>query len=328
MMIPFSMRFLKELMVAVALLAVAAPVRAAPIEGVIRLVVIYPAGGGADNVARLVAKRMAESMGQPVIVENRPGASGRIAAEQVKRAPADGTTLMLANTAAMVVGPLVMKNVPFDPVGDFAPVSQTFEYDLAFSVAAAVPANNLHEYAKWAAADPKNATFGSAAAGGLGHFLGLQIGRALKVELSHVGYKGSAPLVNDLMGGQIPATIDVLDGLLRLRGTGRFKILATTGAKRSPYLPDVPTFTELGHPEVQGIGWFGFFAPARTPKPVISLLSAEIAKALRNPEVSDQVARMSFVTTGTTAEEFARILETDRAKWGAIIKQSGIVMEE
>jgi len=306
----------------------AAAALAAPIEGVIRLVVIYPAGGGSDNVARLIAKRMSASLGQPVIVENRPGASGRIAAEYVKRSPPDGTTLMLANTAAMVVGPLVVKKVPFDPVADFAPVSQVFEYDLAFSVAAHVPARTLAEYGRWAAASPGNASFGSAAAGGLGHFLGLQAGRALNVSLTHVGYKGSAPLLADLVGGHIPATIDVLDGLLRTRDSGRFKILATTGLRRSPYLPEVPTFTELGHPEVQGAGWFGFFAPARTPEAVVSLLNREIVKALGNPEVRDQVARMAFTVTGTTPEAFARVLEQDRAKWGAMIKASGVVMDE
>jgi tripartite-type tricarboxylate transporter receptor subunit TctC len=308
--------------------ALAAAALAAPGDGVIRLVVIYPAGGGSDNVARLIAKRMSESMGQPVIVENRPGASGRIAAEYVKRAPPDGTTLMIANTAAMVVGPLVVKNVPFDPVADFAPVSQVFEYDLAFSVAASVPASTLAEYRTWAAANPRNATFGSAAAGGLGHFLGLQAGRALNVSLTHVGYKGSAPLLADLVGGHIPATIDVLDGLLRTRDSGRFRILATTGLRRSPFLPEVPTFAELGHPEVTGAGWFGIFAPARTPGSSVSRLHREIVKALGNPEVGEQVRRMAFTVTGTTPEAFARILEQDREKWGAMIRASGVVMDE
>jgi len=328
MIAAFCRSALKGTLMAAALFAVGMPTRAAAIDGPIKLIVTFPPGGGGDIGARLIAQQMTKSMGQPVIVENRPGAGGRIAAEQVKRAPADGTTLMLANSATMVIGPLVVKNMPFDAVTDFAPVSHTFEYELSFAVAATIPVKDLREYQKWAAADPKNATFGSPASGGTAHFLGLQIGRALKLEMNHIGYKGSAPLVNDLMGGQIPAALDAVDAHVRLRGTGRLRVLATSGLKRSTFLSDVPTFTELGYPEVQGSGWFGIFAPARTPKPVITLLSQEIVKAMRDPEVQEKIKHMSYVPTGTTAEEFARIFEADRARWGPIIKASGFVLDE
>jgi tripartite-type tricarboxylate transporter receptor subunit TctC len=321
----FRRRFIQWSLAAAALLAFGAPAHAAEIAGPIRLVVTFPPGGIGDIVTRLVASKMAKSMGTSVIVENRPGASGRIGTLFVKRAAPDGTTLVLGNTVTMVTGPMVLKELPYDPVNDFVPVSHVIEFELAFAVASKVPAKDLKEYAKWVAADPLNAVIGSPSIGGLGHFLGLQIGRALNVELTHIGFKGSAPLTNDLMGGHIPAGIDTLDAQMRARGT---KILATTGKKRSPFLPNVPTFTELGYPEVQGSGWFGFFAPAGTPKAIVAQLSREIAKAVHDPEVVGKMKDLSYVPTGTTSDEFAQIFKADREKLGPIIKASGLVLDE
>lgn len=295
-------------------------------DDLIKLVVSYPAGGTGDIVTRLVALKMAKNMGQPVVVENRPGASGRVGVQALKRAPADGRTLLMTNIAPMVLGPLVWKTPGFDPVNDVIPVAHVMEYGLAYAVAPNVPAKNLQEYAKWVSADPRNAVFGSPAVGGLAHFLGLQLGRALGVELTHVGYKGSPPLNNDLMTGQIPASFDTLDVQLRARNA---RILGTTGAKRSPFLPNVPTFTEQGFPSVQGgVGWFGFFAVAKTPKQLVDRLSQEISAAVRDPEVAERVRSLLCVPTGSTPEEFTRLIEADRAKWTPVVKSSGLVLEE
>ncbi len=294
-------------------------------DNTIKLVVSYPPGGIADTATRLLALRMAKSMGQPVVVENRPGASGRIGLQAVRRAPADGQTLLMTNIATMVIGPAVWKTPGFDPVTDLIPVSHVLEYELAYSVAPNVPVKNLAEYAKWIAADPKNAVFGSPAIGGLAHFMGMQVGRALGVPLTHVGFKGSAPLNNDLMAGQIPAGIDTLDVQMRARNV---RILGTTGSKRSPFLPNTPTFTELGYPGVQGVGWFGFFATARTPKPLIDRLSQEIATAVRDPEITEKLKNLSYVATGTTSDEFSRLMEADRAKWTPLVKSSGLTLDE
>jgi tripartite-type tricarboxylate transporter receptor subunit TctC len=325
-MIPASRRRLLVGSVAAAsLAALGVPARAAGLEGPIRFIVTFPPGGIGDIVTRLIATKMAASMGIAVLVENRPGASGRIGTMAVKRAPADGTTILLANTATMVTGPSVWKDVPYDPVKDFVPLSHVIEFGLALAVAPQVPVTDFKDYARWIAADPKNAVIGSPSIGGLGHFLALQVGRAVKVDVLHIGFKGSAPLTTDLMGSQIPAGIDTLDAQMRAKGT---KILATLGAKRSPFLPDVPTLTELGYPEVQGTGWFGYFAAAGTPKPLVTQLSAEIAKAAHDPEVVERMKKISYIPTGTTAEEFAQIFKADRDRWGPIIKASGLTLDD
>ena len=293
-------------------------------DNVIRLLVSYPAGGIADVATRLVAQRMSVSMGEAVVVENRPGASGRIGVQALRRAPADGRTLLMTNIATMVIGPGIWKDPSFDPVNDLIPVSNALEYELAYSIAQSVPATNIKEYASWVAENPKNAVFGSPAVGGLAHFMGMQVGQALNVKMNHVGYRGSAPLNSDLMGGQIPAGIDTLDVQMRAKNV---RILGTTGAKRSPFLPHVPTFTELGYPEVQGNGWFGFFAAAGTPKHLIDQLSSEVAKAIRDPEVSARLKAMSYVPIGSTSVEFAKTMEADRAKWVPLIKASGLSLD-
>ena len=293
-------------------------------DNTIKLLVSYAPGGIADTATRLVALRMSKSMGQPVVVENRPGASGRIGVQALRRAPADGQTLLMTNIATMVIGPAVWKTPGFDPINDVIPVSHVLEYELAYSIAPNVPVKNLAEYAKWMAADPKNAVFGSPAIGGLAHFMGMQVGRALGVDLTHIGFKGSAPLNNDLMAGQIPAGIDTLDVQMRARNV---RILGTTGAKRSPFLPNVPTFTELGYPGVQGAGWFGFFATAKTPKNLVDKLSHEIASAVRDPEVADRLRNLTYIPTGSSPEEFAKVLEADRAKWGPLVKSSGLSLD-
>ncbi|HVZ46550.1 MAG TPA: tripartite tricarboxylate transporter substrate-binding protein [Ramlibacter sp.] len=294
-------------------------------ENITRLVVTFPPGGIGDIVTRLMAQQLAKSMGQPFVVENRAGASGRVGTQFVHRAAPDGTTLLLGNTVTMVTGPLVWKTTGYDPINDFIPISQALEFELAYAAAPNVPVKDLREYAAWAARDPRNAVFGSPSIGGLGHFLGLQVGREIKVELTHVGYKGSAPLTNDLMAGQIPAGIDTLDAQVRARNA---KLLATTGRKRSAFLPNVPTFTELGYPEVQGTGWFGFFAPARTPKPLIDRLSREFAAAARTPEVTQRLRAISYEPIGSTSEEFAQTLRADREKFSPLIKASGLVLDE
>lgn len=308
-----------------ALVAGALPLRAWAQDRTIRLVVSYPAGGIADIATRLIGKRLAIATGQPVIVDNRGGASGRVATQFVRRAPPDGLTLLMTNIATMVTGPAVWKSPGFDPVADFIPVSHVIEYELAYAAAPSAPVKNLQEYIAWVRSDLRNASFGSPAMGGLAHFLGLEFARSIKVDLTHVGYKGSAPLTNDLMASQVPAGIDTLDAQVRARNA---KILATTGAKRSAYLPQVPTFTELGFPDVKGTGWFGFFAPAKTPSAIVQSLSKEIAEAARDPEVVERLKAIFYVPTGSTPAEFERIVNADRERWVPLIRASGIILEE
>lgn len=294
----------------------------------IRILVGFPPGGSADIVGRLVAEKAKETLGAPMIVENRPGAGGQIAAEQLKNAAPDGRTLMASPVAVTVIAPLTHTKLRYDPVKDFAPVSLAVSFQLAFNVGVGVPAKTLAEYMAWVKENPKQATFGSPAAGSLPHFFGLLVGRAAGVDMLHVAYKGGAPLLNDLIGGQIPAAADVLSEAIRHHEAGKLRILASSGTRRAVAAPNVPTFTELGHPQIQGDGWFAFHAPAATPRATIDRLSAAVAGAIKTPEVSDRLVKMGLEPVGSTAEELAKRMRDDAARWAPVVKASGFTADK
>jgi tripartite-type tricarboxylate transporter receptor subunit TctC len=301
---------------------------AAQAQDQVRILVGFPPGGSADLIARLVADRAREGLGGAVIVENRPGAGGQIAAEQLKGAPPDGRILMAAPVAVTVIAPLTHKKLRYEPSKDFAPVSLAVNFQLAFSAGPGSPATSLAEYIAWVKANPKQATFGSPAAGSLPHFFGLLVGRAAGVEMLHVAYKGGAPLLNDLLGGQVPAAVDVLSEAARHHDAGKLRILASSGTKRSIATPNVPTFTELGHPQIQGDGWFAFHAPAGTPRAVVDRQSAAIAAAIRAPDVSERLVKMGFEPVGSTPDELAKRMTEDTLRWGPVVKASGFTADQ
>jgi tripartite-type tricarboxylate transporter receptor subunit TctC len=289
----------------------------------LRILVGFPAGGSSDIAARMLADRLKESLGQTVLVDNKVGAGGRIAAEALKNAAPDGATMLLTPVVVPVLAPLVFKQLNYDPARDFAPVSQVATYQFAFAVTPGNPAKTVPEFVTWLKANPAQANFGSPAPGSLPHFFGLMVGQATGIELVHVAYKGGAPLAADLMGGQIPAGIDALSDMIELHRAGRIRIIATSGATRSPLLPTVATFKEQGFPSIEGSGWIGVYVPARTPKAVIDQLSAAIASALRIPEVKERFLTLGYEPTGTTPEALAAIMAADTARWGPVIKRSG-----
>lgn len=289
------------------------------------IVVPFPAGGITDIITRLVGQRLNKSLGVNVVIDNRPGAGGRIGTAYVKRAAPDGRTILLGGTVTLITGPLVWKEVPYNPVTDFAPISNGFEFELALAVAPGVPVKDLAEYQKWVAMSPRNAIVGSPSSGGLGHLLTLQLARSLKANIEHLAYKGSAPLQNDLMGAQVPAGMDTIDAQLRSRG---IKVMATTGQRRSPALPGVPTFAELGYPEMQGAGWFGYLAPQHTPAPIIRQLSNAIQEAMTDPEIAARMRALSYASAASTPEDFAARIKSDRERWGAIVSSSGLSIDE
>ena len=225
----------------------------------------YPvaAGGTSDIAARLIADGIKDAIGQPVIVENRPGATGRIAAEALKSAAPDGATLMLAPIAVTVLAPLVLEPLGYDPVKDFAPVAQVGRYEFALAVRPDHPARTVPELIAWARANPAQATFGTAGAGSVPHLLGVMLSRATGTELVHVPYRGLAQVEGELMGGQIAAAISALSDLSELHRNGRIRIIATSGAKRSSLLPSVPTFGEQGFAAIEAVGWNAVYAPAQ-----------------------------------------------------------------
>jgi len=289
----------------------------------LRILVPVAAGGTSDITARLIADGMTDATGQPVVVENRPGATGRIAAEALKHAAPDGTTLLLAPIAVAVLAPLAFEQVGYDPVKDFVPVAQVAKFPYAFAVRPDHPARTVPEFVAWAAANPEQASFGTGGSGSLPHLLGVMVGSATGTKLIHVAYKGVAQVEADLMGGQIAASISALGDLIGLHRAGKLRILATSDAERSPLLPAVPTFREQGLATVEGVGWNAVYAPAGTPRPVIDHLSAVIVKFLRTPGVRDKFMSLGIEATGTTPEELAVIMARDTAHWAEVVRAAG-----
>jgi tripartite-type tricarboxylate transporter receptor subunit TctC len=304
-------------------LAVVAAPALAQVDKPVKLLVGFAPGGSADTAARLLADRIKDDLRQPVVVENRPGAGGRIVAEAVKNAPADGSVLMLTPIVVTVLAPLVFSKLPYDPLADFAPVAQVANFQFALSVNANHPARTMKDLVAWYKANPAKANFGSPAPGSLPHFFGLMIGKGAGLDLVHVPYNGGAPMMNALMGEQITAAIDTLVEQVELHRTGRVRILASSGTSRSPLLADVPTFAEAGLAGVEGTAWFGVYAPAKTPEPTVRQLNAAINKALANTELRERLTKLGLEPAGGTAADLGARMAQDTARWGPIVKASG-----
>jgi len=290
------------------------------IKGPIKIIVPYASGGSSDIVSRLIADKLKDILGQTVIVENKPGAGGRIGAEYAKGQPADGSSMLVMNPALFVVSPLVYSKLPYDPDNDFKPVSQVQVYQFILSVPGSSPIKNVKELIDWIKKNPKQANYGSPATGSLPHFFGLMVGKYAGVEMVHASYNGSGPLITALIGGQIPMGVDTYDAQSP-HHPDKIRILATAGTSRKH--PDIPTFQELGYRDIEGAGWNGFVVPSKTPQPILNKLSQAIVKAVKMPDVTQKLEQLGADVSGTTAEEFATIIKRDREKWGPIIKASG-----
>jgi tripartite-type tricarboxylate transporter receptor subunit TctC len=289
----------------------------------LRILVGFPAGGTADMAARLLANELKNSLGRPVIVDNKPGASGRIAAMALKNATPDAATIMLAPIVATVLAPLVWSHLDYDPGRDFAPVAHVANYPVALAVNVGNPAQNLSEFVAWAKASPSRANYGVSSAGNLPHLFGVIVGQATGMPWVAVPYRGSAPMETDLAGGQIVAAMDALSSLIELHRAGKIRIIATSGVSRSTLLPEVPTFREQGLEKIEGNGWIAMYAPAGTSKAAIDEISAAIAGALRTPQVREQLIRLGYEPMSSTADELKTIESTEVARWRPIIKAVG-----
>jgi tripartite-type tricarboxylate transporter receptor subunit TctC len=291
-------------------------------EKPVRIVVGFPAGATLDSLARQVAEKLRVSLNQPVIVENRAGAAGRLAAEFVKGQPGDGLTLLMTPVANMAIMPHSHQGLRYDPFADFVPVSHVANFQIAFAVGPAVPSQSLRDYVALVKKDPKAGNYASAAAGSIPHFLGVMFARTAGIELTHVPYKGTAPALTDLVGGQIAAAVMTVPDIAQLQRAGKVRALAVAGAKRSAALPDVPTFKEQGY-DLEGSGWYAVFAPAATPKETVDRLSRLVAQATHSPEVRAFIEKGGMEATGTTPAELATTLKADYDRWGPVIKASG-----
>lgn len=295
---------------------------AAAQDGSVRMVLGFPAGATSDILSRLVAENMRQTLGQPVIVENKPGAGGRVANETVKAARADGTTLLMTPVATMSIFPHSFGDLRYDPFKDFAPVAHLSDFQLSLGVGASVPAKSLKEYVELVKKDPKMGFYASAAAGSIPHFLGVMFARTAGIEMTHVPYKGTAPALQALAAGEIAAATTLAADIGALVKGGRARLLAVSGATRDPAFPDVPTFREQGY-DMEGTGWYGLFAPAGTPQAAIDRLSRAAMAAIKDAGVNQKMLAIGLQPTGYGPAELARIMKADYDKWGPVIRASG-----
>jgi tripartite-type tricarboxylate transporter receptor subunit TctC len=311
---------LNALLLSLAMLAGSA---LAQVDKPVRLLVGFAPGGSADIAGRLLAERMKDELKQNVVVDNKPGAGGRIAAELLKNAPADGSTIMIAPIVVPVLAPLVFSKLSYDPLADFAPVAAVANFQFGLSVNAAHPAGTVAELVAWWKATPAQANFGTPGPGSLPHFFGVMIGRDAGLDLIHVPYNGGGPLMTALMGNQVSSAIDTLVDQIELQRAGKIRILASAGAKRAALLPEVPTFAESGLKGVEGSSWFAIYAPARTPEVTLRQLNAAINRALATPELRERFAKLGLEPTGGTQADLAALMKRDSERWAPVVKASG-----
>ena len=285
----------------------------------IKVLIGVPAGGTQDVLTRAIAQEVRDSLG-PVIIDNRSGAAGRIAVEAVKAAPPDGHTLLLGTAGMMTMFPSAYKNLSYDPIKDFQPIVNAARFELALVVHKDVPANTVAEFVTWAKAQPGGVSFGSYGAGTPSHFLGEMLNRSAGLAMVHVPYRGSTPARQDVMGGTIPAYFDTVGGALQMLPSGRIKVLATSGEKRSPLMPNLPTFVEAGQKDVIATAWFAYYAPLKTPKPVVDRLRSEFTRAVNSREVRQQLLQNGMYPVGDNADALLKTMREDTARWAGIMK--------
>ncbi len=303
---------------------------ALPLEQV-KIVTGFPAGGSADVTSRRIGDKLGNGIysKSPGVVENKTGAAGRIAAETVKAAPADGSTLLLTPYSIMSIYPHIYSKLGYDAFKDFVPVAIGSVLTHGLAVGPMVPSSvkNIKDFLAWAKANPDNASYGSPAAGSTPHFLGVLLSLNSGVELKHIPYRGSVPGITDVIGGQLAAMVTPHGDFLANHKAEKLRVIATSGAKRSPFLPDVPTFVEQGFPDLVIEEWFGFYAPAKTPSNVVVAANAAINAALKDKVVIDSLALSGLIPMAVTPEEVARETKRQYEVWGPIVKRIGFTAE-
>jgi tripartite-type tricarboxylate transporter receptor subunit TctC len=292
----------------------------------VRMIVAVPPGGPADTLARLVGPRLGEALGQTVVIDNRPGANGIIAYEMAARAAPDGYTFVLV-AAGVAINPSLYRKVPYDPIKDFAAITQGIAVPNILIVHPSVPATSVRELISVAKARQGELTFASAGNGTSGH-LALELFRqSSKIDVVHVPYKGGGPALAEVIAGQVQALFSIALAATPQVKAGKVRALAISSADRSPVAPDLPTVAESGFPGFEVIGWFGWLAPAATPKDVVARLNRDIVSVLKQPEVRERLAGMSTVPVGNTSRQFGDFIRAERDKWGKVIRQAGIKLE-
>ncbi|WBY01208.1 tripartite tricarboxylate transporter substrate binding protein [Ramlibacter tataouinensis] len=289
----------------------------------VTVIVPFAAGGTTDILARVIGQALTKELGQSVIVDNRAGAGGNIGSALAAKATADGYTLLMGTVGTHAINQSLYKKLPFDPVKDFAPLTRVAMVPNLLVANPGKPYKNVKELIAYAQANPGKVNFGSSGSGSSIHLSGELFNSMAKVNMIHVPYRGSAPAVTDLLGGQIDIMFDNMPSAIQHVRSGKLRPLAVTTAKRAPELPDVPTIAEAGVPGYEATSWFGMFAPAATPAPIVAQLNAALVKVLADPDVKKKLAEQGAEPYAEKPEQFAEFIRSESAKWSKVVKASG-----
>jgi tripartite-type tricarboxylate transporter receptor subunit TctC len=303
--------------------------RSQTLDKVVHIIVGFPAGGGTDIVARVLAEALGGTYATSIIVENKPGASARLAVEYVKNAPADGSVMLFTPDFPMTLYPFSFKSLNYDPVKDFIAVRPAAKSMLTFSIGPAVPdtVKTLADFVGWCRSNPTKANYATTSAGATPHFTGVMLAREASVAMTPVHYRGGAPAIEDLLGGHVPASVNPVSEVIAYAKSGSIRILAVTGAERTPFLPDVPTMKEAGY-NVVVESLSGVFLPAKTPDAIVGALSAAMRKAVQSPAMINSLAKFGTEPAFLTPAEFSAWIKAEVARWGPVVKESGFVAIE
>jgi len=293
----------------------------------VTIVVPWPPGGPSDIVARPTAKGLSDAFGKTFLIDNRGGAGGNIGSEYVAKSTPDGQTLLITSGGPIVINPHVYKKMTYDPQRDLVPITNLLRVPVVLAVHPSVPAKNLKELIAWIRAQDGKAPWASAGNGTPQHMTGELFRTTAKLDMIHIPYKGSAPAISDLMGGHVPMMFDTTIAIMPQIKAGKVRAIAVSGAKRSPQLPDVPTFAEAGLAAVESYGWYGFFAPAKTPKEVISKINEATLKFMKTPEFQKVLSDTGSDYVGDTPENFAAFIKAENNKWGRVAKETGATLD-
>lgn len=291
---------------------------------VVRICNGFPPGSSADALSRVVANKLTTA-GAPCIVENRAGAGGRLAVDNVKNSPADGQSILITPDAIMVLYPHVYRSLPYDALKDFRAVTTLATVPLAFAVGPLVPAEvkTMGDFARWAKANPAAASFGTSGAGSTLHFTGVMFARSAGIELTHVPYRGANLAAQDVAAGQLAACVAVLSDVLALAQGEKLRLLGVSSEKRSRFMPAVATFREQGLKDIEWLTWYGMFLPARTPDAKAAALQAQVVEVMKQPDVAESLAKFGMEPMTMASAPFASLMRTDTDRWAAVVKQVG-----
>lgn len=296
-------------------------------SGTVTVVVPWPPGGPSDIAARPLAKGLTQNLGQSFVIDNRAGGGGNIGTAAVTRAEPNGHTLLVTSSAPIVINPSLYKKLPFDPLKDLVPVTNLLRAPLVLVAHPSVPAKNLKELMDHIKSKNGQFSYASSGNGTPQHLTAELFASAAKLNMVHVPYKGSAPAISDLLGGHVPMMFDSTIAIMPHIKSGKVKPIAVSGSKRSPLLPDVPTFAEAGLPAIESYAWYGMFAPAKTPKAVVDKINAEARKVMKGAEFSKVLADTGTEYVGDSPENFAKFVQAESVKWSKVVKDSGATID-